>query len=237
MEDLHIIQHPDQKDSPFIFASEKRKLLKIHKWYSFDETTWNRLTEWIREYEKRNEALLTYEGYVDLPDSWEYKYFSKLSYPIYSKNISKYLISNLFGNVLKEFNFYSKGGNYPTRPTFVGSINDDYLKISGECCSSYTSEIYTPFFNWIEIYLNTNPKKIRVEFWMEYFITMSSRRLLDVMKCIENYKNNSSSKVELFWYIHEDDIDIIESGESFKEEVPSLEIVILDKEQRKRMNK
>ncbi|MFT6963632.1 MAG: hypothetical protein ACJAWV_003370 [Flammeovirgaceae bacterium] len=71
MEDLHIIQQPNQENSPFIFASEKRRLLKIHKWYNFDETTWNLLVNWIREYQSRNEALLTYEGFIDLPDNWE----------------------------------------------------------------------------------------------------------------------------------------------------------------------
>ncbi len=237
MEDLHIIQKPNQENSPFIFASEKRRLLKIHQWHSFDKTTWDLLTDWIREYQSRNEGLLTYEGYIDLPDSWEHMYFRNIPCYTSSKNTSKFVVSNLFREILKEFNFYSKGGNYPTKPTFTGSFSDDFIKISGECSSSYTLEFYTPFLNWVEIYLKNKPQKIRLEFWLEHFITTSSRRLSEIIKAVEIYGNNTSSKVQLFWYVHENNIDIIEWVESFKKEIPSLEIVILDSAQWKRMNK
>ncbi|MFT5916369.1 MAG: hypothetical protein ACI81T_002877 [Bacteroidia bacterium] len=230
MNDLHIIQKPNQKDSPYIFASEKRRLLKIHKWYSFDETTWNLLVDWIQEYQSRNEALLTYEGFIDLPDNLEYKYFGKRSHFQSSQKASKFVVSNLFGEILKDFNFYSKGGNYPTKPTFTGDFSDDFIKISGESYSSYTWEIFIPFFNWIEIYLQTNPKKIRVEIWLTYFNTSASRRVWDLFTALNLYKKNANSKIELFWYVEEGDTDMIESVGEFKEDESSLEIVILDKE-------
>jgi hypothetical protein len=208
--------------------------LKIHKWYNFDETTWNLLVNWIREYQSRNEALLTYEGHVELPSDWEYYYFGSRSF---SKKTGKFLIANLLGEVLKEFNFYSKGGDNPAIPTFMGSLATDFIKISGVSYSSYTFEVYVPFFNWLEIFLKSKPQKIRVEFWLEFFDEYAAEMLLHIMKAIEIYNSNNSIKVQQFWYVREEDLDIIESGESFTEEISSLEIVILDWAQWERMNK
>ncbi|MFT5616922.1 MAG: hypothetical protein ACI85I_000137 [Arenicella sp.] len=236
MEDLHIIQKPNQEDSPFIFASEKRRLLKIHKWYSFDETTWDSLVDWIQEYQSRNEALLTYEGYIDLPIDWEYEHFIRFCYPISPEN-TNFLISHLFVKTLKEFNVYSKNANYSSGPNFIGNMGNDLIKFSGRCCVSDTVAIFTPIYSWIEIYLKTKPEKIRIEIWMEYFNTAAMKKVFEFIKALDNYGKNCDSEVQIFWYAHEEDEDSEEIGEEFKEEISSLEIIILDSAQWKRMSK
>jgi hypothetical protein len=148
-----------------------------------------------------------------LPDSWEYEYFDN---PSSSTNTAIFLISNLFGNILENFNFYSKGGSYPAEPTFIGNMNDNLIKISGQSYSSYTGEVFMPFFNWIEIYLKTNPNKIRVEFWLTYINTSATKKIFDLIDALNNYRKKSNSKVEMFWYVEEDDKDMIEAAGNYK---------------------
>ena len=54
---------------------------------------------------------------------------------------------------------------------------------------------------------------------MTYFNTSSSRRFLEVLNLLEEYQDESEGKVTVNWYYEEGDIDMLESGEEYEEDV------------------
>jgi len=73
---------------------------------------------------------------------------------------------------------------------------------------------YQPIFTWIEEYGLRPSPKTTLDVELEYFNTISSKCILDVLKGFEKVKK-SGFEVNVNWYYHEDDPDMLESGHEF----------------------
>jgi len=114
-------------------------------------------------------------------------------------------------------NFQIEGSHYIPEINF--NAETGILEISGESYHEYTLEFFQPIFDWLKNYTNEDGRKITLSFRMTYFNTSSSRRFLEIMNILEDYHHNKEGDVTVNWYYEENDLDMQESGEEYKEDV------------------
>ncbi|MCC5946668.1 MAG: DUF1987 domain-containing protein [Bernardetiaceae bacterium] len=114
-------------------------------------------------------------------------------------------------------NFQIEGENYI--PTVNFNADTGVLEISGESYHEYTIEFYQPIFEWLKNYLSEPNRKLVFNFRMTYFNTSSSRRFLEIFDMLEAYSKEKGGDVTINWYYQEEDIDMMESGEEYAEDV------------------
>lgn len=121
-------------------------------------------------------------------------------------------------------NFYIEGSDYIPEVDFNAETGD--LNISGESYHEYTLEFFEPIFDWLKRYTNEGGKTITLNFRMSYFNTSSSRRFLEIMNLLEDYHFNKNGQVTVNWHYEKSDLDMLESGEEYAEDV-KLEFKLL----------
>ncbi len=113
--------------------------------------------------------------------------------------------------------FFMAGENYI--PTVDFNYDTGILEISGESYHEYTIEFYQPIFDWLNKYLSEPNRTITFNFRMTYYNTSTSRRFLEIFDILEEYQNEKGGKVTVNWYYQKDDVDMLESGEEYSEDV------------------
>ncbi len=113
--------------------------------------------------------------------------------------------------------FLIKGSTYI--PTINFDAQSSVLEISGESYHEYTIEFFQPIFEWLNNYLSEPNKSFVFNFKMTYFNTSSSRRFLEIFDLLENYVKSKNGKVEVNWYYKDGDLDMLESGEEYADDV------------------
>jgi len=113
--------------------------------------------------------------------------------------------------------FSIKGSTYI--PTVLFDPDTGILEMSGESYHEYTIEFFQPILKWLQDFLETPDREIVFNFKMTYFNTSSSRRFLEIFDMLEEYQNNKGGKVLINWYYKEGDVDMLESGEEYSEDV------------------
>lgn len=91
--------------------------------------------------------------------------------------------------------------------------------IEGESYHEYTLEVFKPVFEWIDKYTSTPGKKLSINFKLLYFNTSSARIFLDIMSRLETYHHKHNGTVVINWYYEKTDIDMLDSGEKYAEDV------------------
>ena len=90
------------------------------------------------------------------------------------------------------------------------------LEISGRSIPENSVEYYRPALEWLDEYALGPIPTTKFIFKLEYFNTSSSKCILDIFRKLESLKENGST-AQVNWYFDEDDEDMQESGEDFKE--------------------
>lgn len=114
-------------------------------------------------------------------------------------------------------NFYIEGSDYI--PEVDLNAETGVFIISGESYHEYTLEFFEPIFEWLKKYTEDEGKNIELNFRMSYFNTSSSRRFLEIMNLLEDYHFNKEGNVVVNWYYEKTDLDMLESGEEYAEDV------------------
>lgn len=100
--------------------------------------------------------------------------------------------------------------------------------ISGRSIPENSIEFYNPLFDWLDDYINNAKEKTEMNVELEYFNTSSSKCLVEVFRRLEQVKKNGQDVI-INWYYEEDDEDMEESGEDFKE-IISIQINMIEVE-------
>lgn len=82
------------------------------------------------------------------------------------------------------------------------------LSIRGKSLPEDPKRFYNPLFKWVEE-LTTDNVDIQVQ--LEYVNTSSSKRIIELLKKIDN--NSKIKHVKMNWYYEVDDPDMLEFGE------------------------
>ncbi len=102
------------------------------------------------------------------------------------------------------------------------------FEISGRSIPENSIEFYKPVLDWLDAYGDLPIEKTKLLIKLEYFNTSSSKCLVDIFRRLEKMHANST-QVEVEWYYDEEDEDMLESGEDFKEiiKVP-IQLVLIE---------
>lgn len=111
-------------------------------------------------------------------------------------------------------NFYLEAT--PKTPKLSFESETGYFEISGRSIPENSLEFYKPLMEWLDNYTENPKSGTKMTIRLEYFNTSSSKCLVEIFRKLEKiYKSGNLSKVE--WYYDEEDEDMQESGEDFKE--------------------
>ncbi len=100
-------------------------------------------------------------------------------------------------------------------------------EFSGESFLEDSVKFYAPYIAWLSDYLENNDKLI-LNFKLSYFNTSSSKRILDILRLLKEYKSKGKS-ISINWFVPSNDEDIINEVEDFSI-ITQLEINILEEE-------
>jgi SiaC family regulatory phosphoprotein len=97
--------------------------------------------------------------------------------------------------------------------------------MSGRSIPENSIEFYRPLFEWLDEYVKLEVGVTVFDISLEYFNTSSSKCLVEIFRRLEKI---NGEKVRINWFYEEDDEDMQESGEDFKEiiDIPITMLVI-----------
>ncbi len=90
------------------------------------------------------------------------------------------------------------------------------LLIAGRSIPENSLDFYKPIFDWLDQYKKLPKNKTLLEVKLDYFNTTSSKCLVEIFRRLEEI-NQYGSDITINWYYEEDDEDMQESGEDFKQ--------------------
>jgi hypothetical protein len=114
----------------------------------------------------------------------------------------------------------------PKTPKLYFSRETGEFEISGRSIPENSIEFYKPIINWLDNYVEEPNHRTLLVIKLEYFNTSSSKCLVEILRRLESLDERSIVKVK--WCYEEEDEDMQESGEDFKEiiKVP-IEMVLI----------
>lgn len=105
------------------------------------------------------------------------------------------------------------------KPRIDFNASSGILEVSKNSYGEYTLEFFKPVFEWLKEYTQEEGKKVELNFKMTYFNTSTSRRFLEILNILEDYYENKGGEVNVNWYYDENDMDMLEQGEDYLEDV------------------
>ncbi len=125
------------------------------------------------------------------------------------------------------------------RLTIRGTRNTPYIDLDpqtgllifqGASIAENPESFFRPVYQWLENYIK-NPRPVTtVKFFLYFFNTSSSMRILEIFKKLKRL-NNSGHKVKIYWYLLGNDEDMREAGTDYQTiiEIPFEFISVDDK--------
>lgn len=106
--------------------------------------------------------------------------------------------------------------------------NNTFL-ITGRSIPENSIDFYKPAIDWLTEYLQEPLPETILDVKLEYFNTSSSKCLVDIFRKIETL-HKSGKKAQIRWFFIEEDEDMQESGEDFKNIIKApLELIKTNK--------
>ena len=90
------------------------------------------------------------------------------------------------------------------------------LTIAGQSLPESATLLYGSVLEWIEEYSKNPAAKTTLEFKMRYYNTASSKMFFNIIKRM-NQLSKTGANVEIHWYYQQDDEDMLDQGEYFRD--------------------
>jgi len=104
----------------------------------------------------------------------------------------------------------------PKTPLIDFNVETGVLLIAGVSVPENSMEFYGNLINWLKNYVNSPVKKTTVVFKLAYVNTSSLQFIYDFLMLLDEI-NGTTSDVKIEWFYLEEDIDMKEMGEDFRE--------------------
>ena len=104
----------------------------------------------------------------------------------------------------------------PKTPKLDFNPDADTFLISGRSIPENSIEFYKPLLDWLDKYVQNPLESTTFEIKLEYFNTSSSKCLVEIFRKLEKI-NENGNKITIDWYFDQEDEDMEESGEDFKQ--------------------
>lgn len=93
---------------------------------------------------------------------------------------------------------------------------DGLLVLEGRSIPENSIDFYRPVMEWLEGYAKKPSAKTVLQVKLEYFNTSSSKCILDLFKKLHAI-SEAGSETSIQWHYHEEDEDMHEAGEDYRE--------------------
>ena len=101
-------------------------------------------------------------------------------------------------------------------PKVLFDKENDIFEISGRSLPEDVVNFYRPILEWLDEYKEDPLDYTEFVFKYTYFNTATSKIILDILYKLEEFKD-SGLNVAVTWFYEEDDEDMLDQGEEFKE--------------------
>lgn len=102
------------------------------------------------------------------------------------------------------------------KPEIFFSASTGKLEISGQSLPEDAAGLYNPVIEWVKQYAKSPAIETILNFKMKYYNTASSKMFFNIVKELNNlYKIGIN--VEINWHYQQDDEDMLDAGEYFKD--------------------
>ena len=101
-------------------------------------------------------------------------------------------------------------------PRLCFEYGSGQFEISGRSIPENSTEFYQPLLDWLDKYAFNPKNEALLTVKLEYFNTSSSKCLVEVFRRLEKI-HKSGKTIQVEWFYEEEDEDMLESGEDFKE--------------------
>ena len=121
----------------------------------------------------------------------------------------------------------------PTKytPQILFDPDAHILEIRGESYPENISGFYEPIFEWLASYFEEERlTNVTVNVEMRYFNSSSSKMFLDFFDMMEEVAAEKDTHITVNWHYDEENEMILEYGEEFKEDLPSLAFNLVKRE-------
>lgn len=102
-------------------------------------------------------------------------------------------------------------------PEILFDIENKQFVISGRSLPEDVTAFFESTLEWLKQLQDSNLTEFTLEFKLEYFNTASSKIILDILSLLEDVNNSGNIKIYIKWFSPEDDEDMIEAAEEYKE--------------------
>ncbi len=124
-------------------------------------------------------------------------------------------------------NFYLEETSKTPKLSFDASSGK--FLMSGRSIPENSIEFYRPLFEWLDEYVQQPLNQTTFDVQLEYFNTSSSKCLVEIFRRLERI---GDQEVAVNWFYEEDDEDMQESGEDFKEIIElNINLMVLEEEE------
>ncbi|MCK5536191.1 MAG: DUF1987 domain-containing protein [Bacteroidales bacterium] len=110
--------------------------------------------------------------------------------------------------------FYQKGSKY--EPEISLNPQNGVMKISGISMPENTVRVYFSVLDWLNEYKKNPAPKTRLEFDLEYINTASSKMIHEILRIVDGITIKGCD-AEIIWNYHDEDSDILEIGEEYRD--------------------
>lgn len=108
-------------------------------------------------------------------------------------------------------------GATKTTPGVEFDASTGVLWLEGESYPENAVKFYEPLCDWLEHFAQEHSGPINLHIKLSYCNSSSSKCLLDILEILE--KASEKNAITVHWYYRENDLDILESGQEFAEDM------------------
>lgn len=102
------------------------------------------------------------------------------------------------------------------RPDLLFSATNGELMIAGQSLPENATMLYQPVLEWLELYCKAPVAQTVLSFKLKYYNTASSKMFFSIIKKL-NLLYKGGADVEIEWHYQEDDEDMLDAGEYFRD--------------------
>lgn len=101
------------------------------------------------------------------------------------------------------------------------------IELAGRSIPEDASAFYFPILDWLEKYIKESPGKTSFTFYLEYINSISQKMLIDIFLKASALRN-AGTEIEILWYYDEEDEEMYDEGNVFKNKL-GLPIQLIEK--------
>jgi len=102
------------------------------------------------------------------------------------------------------------------KPDLIFSAVSGELKISGQSLPENATMLYQPILEWLDEYCKAPVAHTVLSLQMKYYNTASSKMFFSIIKKL-NLLYKGGADVEIEWHYQDDDEDMLDAGEYFRD--------------------